>query len=485
MTRGNIARITTLGIVLSAGSAFGQVRGTTDDTRQPQRDRQNQPGMDRNEQSQVHLHRANNLLGSKLESRNGDRVGDVEDLIIDRGSGKIVFAVVEVGGVLGIGGKEFAVPYDRLEWSEREERFVTTMTRQEAERQNEFLPEDWKDLRQTSWMDRVTGWRDTGRDDDAREQAIMAATGRTQAEEIRGRVVEIHRHDERTGSDDMTVVIETQDGNRREVILGPSWYTSGHESALLRGQTVVIRAREHNGRYYGWSAGERGNEMMLRNDEGRGIWSRDRDDAQNRDRDANRDRDRNSPQQDRNNRDRNQPAGQPGTRPGATQPGDRTSPTGRTDRMSGADANIHNRYILLSELIGADADARGISSGEIQGALIEARSGRVAFLLFDPNENFLGIADNIYMVPWSVAYINRDMKVNLDADANEIGNAMEVPDDLSTLRSTQAIEPAYRAFQVRPTQFRDRSEGRNGMHRDETDRRNQPDRDRTNPGRQP
>lgn len=505
MTHRTIAGITALTLLVSAGTAAAQVRTAPNDPRQPQRDRLTQQDTNR-VQSSLFLHKAETLIGSDLNTRTGETIGSIEDFIVERGSGRLIFAIVEIGGVLGMGGNEFALPYERLSWSDADERFVTNMTKEEAEAQGEFLPDEWNDLHHTTWMERVTGWNDNNRDDIATEQAIMAATGRTEAEEIRGRIVDVRREDERTGSDMVIVNVETQDGETREVILGPSWYVTGHEAAPLRGQTVVIKARKHDGRYYGWSAGERGNELMLRNEQGRSAWYQDRD--QNRtdrdDRTNNRNNtDRNNtndPNTTRNQNDpnRDRPATQPATRTGATQPGDRTQ---RTDRYpdSTSATNAPTRYILLSDLIDTDADARGISSGDIEGALIERRSGRVAFLLFDPNENFLGIGDTVSMVPWNVAYINSAMNVNFDADASAFKNAMEVPDDLGTLRTAASVEPAYRAFQVRPAQFRDRSTSSDGMQREgqregwgeRTDRPDQTGTDRpyndqpNNPGRQP
>ncbi len=476
MTRRTLAGVTALTIVLSAGTVTAQVRSAPSEQRQPQRDRVSTQSTERTAQTELRLHKADDLIGSDLHNRNGDKVGSIEDFIVERGSGRLVFAIVEIGGVLGIGGTEFALPYEQLSWSDTDDRFLTDMTREAAEARGEFLPENWNDLHHVTWMDRMTGWYGSDHDDDATEQAIMAATGRARSEEIRGRVIDVRRHDDRTDSDTVIVEIETENGDRREVILGPSWYVTGHEAVPLRGQTIVIHARQHEGRHYGWSAGQRGNEMMLRNEEGRSAWHKERG-SDRADTPATENRDR--------------------TGAGRDRPADRTATREGTDRSPASTAaDAPTRYILLSGLIGADANARGISSGEIEGALIERRSGKVAFLLFDPNENFLGIGDTISMVPWSIAYINSDMKVNFDADASAFRNAMEVPDDVQTLRSAAAVEPAYRAFQVRPAQFRERDlsrpQTRHDTSRDARDpsqdrreRTGTADRPATNPDRRP
>ena len=144
-----------------------------------------------------------------------------------------------------------------------------------------------------------------------------------------------------------------------------------------------------------------------------------------------------------------------------------------------------SRYVLMSDLIGADATARGISSGEIQDVVIESGSGKACFLLFDANENFMGIGDDLTLVPWKVAYVSADSTVNIDADASDFSNAMKAPDNFEDIRSSAALAAAYSAFNTRPDAMRERSMRNDRMHnRDDANRMNERERlnerDRTN-----
>lgn len=57
---------------------------------------------------------ADDLIGKTVKNRaNDEDVGNVEDLVIDR-DGKIVAAVISVGGFLGIGEKDVAVSWNQL-----------------------------------------------------------------------------------------------------------------------------------------------------------------------------------------------------------------------------------------------------------------------------------------------------------------------------------------------------------------------------------
>ena len=53
------------------------------------------------------------LIGQPVANARGERIGDINDLLFD-GSGRIANVVVGVGGFLGIGEKNVAMPYSAL-----------------------------------------------------------------------------------------------------------------------------------------------------------------------------------------------------------------------------------------------------------------------------------------------------------------------------------------------------------------------------------
>lgn len=57
---------------------------------------------------------ANELIGTTVKSGTDDEVGSVSDLVIDE-DGQIVGVIVGVGGFLGIGDKNVAMPWDQVE----------------------------------------------------------------------------------------------------------------------------------------------------------------------------------------------------------------------------------------------------------------------------------------------------------------------------------------------------------------------------------
>ena len=56
------------------------------------------------------------LLGQPVNNQAGETIGDINDVLFDK-TGRIVTAVIGVGGFLGIGEKAVAVPYEQLAFS--------------------------------------------------------------------------------------------------------------------------------------------------------------------------------------------------------------------------------------------------------------------------------------------------------------------------------------------------------------------------------
>jgi sporulation protein YlmC with PRC-barrel domain len=59
-------------------------------------------------------YRVSKLMGDEVKNDKGEDIGKIDDFIITRDD-KQMFAVLEVGGFLGMGGHLIAVPLDSLE----------------------------------------------------------------------------------------------------------------------------------------------------------------------------------------------------------------------------------------------------------------------------------------------------------------------------------------------------------------------------------
>ncbi len=53
---------------------------------------------------------ADNVAGTSVYGPDGSKVGSIDRVMIDKVSGKVAYAVMSFGGILGIGGDERPVP---------------------------------------------------------------------------------------------------------------------------------------------------------------------------------------------------------------------------------------------------------------------------------------------------------------------------------------------------------------------------------------
>lgn len=81
--------------------------------------------------------RASDLIGSTVRGRDDQDLGQIEELVVSRDD-DVVTAVLSVGGILGIGAKRVAVPYEDLRISPDGESLYLSMTVDELEARPAF-----------------------------------------------------------------------------------------------------------------------------------------------------------------------------------------------------------------------------------------------------------------------------------------------------------------------------------------------------------
>ena len=108
---------------LLLGPAFGQERAAPADTPSASTAGQNRSaasgggrtGQFIAQQPNTSL-RLSKLKGVDVIGQDHTKIGDIDEVLIDRG-GRVEAVVVEVGGFLGVGSKSIAIPYDQILWN--------------------------------------------------------------------------------------------------------------------------------------------------------------------------------------------------------------------------------------------------------------------------------------------------------------------------------------------------------------------------------
>ncbi len=69
--------------------------------------------------------------GTEVYSRNGDEIGHVDHIMIDKKSGTVAYAVMHFGGFLGFGEDTHHVPWKKLDYDVSKGGYVTDITEEQ------------------------------------------------------------------------------------------------------------------------------------------------------------------------------------------------------------------------------------------------------------------------------------------------------------------------------------------------------------------
>ena len=75
--------------------------------------------------------RATKVLGTNVKNTNGEKIGEVKDVILDKQSNRIMFAVLSFGGFLGAGEKYHPLPWSSLDYDEDADAYVVPYTQEQ------------------------------------------------------------------------------------------------------------------------------------------------------------------------------------------------------------------------------------------------------------------------------------------------------------------------------------------------------------------
>jgi sporulation protein YlmC with PRC-barrel domain len=71
---------------------------------------------------------ASKVKGTSVYNKTGEKIGHVEDVVLDKQSDRILFAALGFGGVLGMGEKYYPVPWSLLDYNPDQGGYVVPIT---------------------------------------------------------------------------------------------------------------------------------------------------------------------------------------------------------------------------------------------------------------------------------------------------------------------------------------------------------------------
>lgn len=108
---------------------------------------------------------ASKVNGTSVFDADGARIGSVEDVAIDKLSGEVAYAVLALGGFLGIGEKYHPIPWRMLDYDPDEGGYVVSLNREELEAAPSYDKDDLADTG-AAYRDQVDDYYDEIDDSD-------------------------------------------------------------------------------------------------------------------------------------------------------------------------------------------------------------------------------------------------------------------------------------------------------------------------------
>ena len=105
---------------------------------------------------------ADTLIGDDVYNHEDEELGDIKEIMLDMRTGQIAYAVLSFGGVLGMGDKLFAVPWERLTLDTVNKRFLLNVDKDLLKNAPGFDKDNWPDMGSEAWNQQMEAFYGSG-----------------------------------------------------------------------------------------------------------------------------------------------------------------------------------------------------------------------------------------------------------------------------------------------------------------------------------
>jgi sporulation protein YlmC with PRC-barrel domain len=250
----------------------------------------------------INAFKVEKIIGSRVLNMKGENLGVIKDIVIDVDRGSILYAVMDFGSVLGMGGKLFPVPWQSLAPFPSEGVFFMQASKAKLEKAPGFDKDSLPDMGDVHWGEKITQFYGATREQRwsyeygygseyglqmyphlTREDPFAGIYDPKTVKRISGQVIKVNWVIPKMGISSQMEIELIVYVDRKEVIpvyLGPVWFVRGPEKArpfesgdrvTATGSWVISEGAEP---FMIASCVTRGDEtLQLREKDGTAIWS--------------------------------------------------------------------------------------------------------------------------------------------------------------------------------------------------------------------
>jgi sporulation protein YlmC with PRC-barrel domain len=90
-----------------------------------------------------HGNKASGILGMEVRNKQNEKLGEIKDLVMDLPTGKVTYAVLSVGGFLGVGEKLIAVRPESFQYSDSRDHLILDADKGKIQAAPGFAATNW------------------------------------------------------------------------------------------------------------------------------------------------------------------------------------------------------------------------------------------------------------------------------------------------------------------------------------------------------
>lgn len=224
----------------------------------PQRTDRDAPGRDARQATAGRFLKCTDVIGMNVDNAQNEDLGEVNDVMLNIRNGQIAYAVLGFGGVLGMGEKLFAVPWQALRFDTQNEQFVLNVEKERLQNAPGFDRNNWPNMSDVRWnqdvhafygtepdwiygyaeTDSPSGGKAMGWNHDS-EYNKKFKSGQTQT--ISGTVQGLdHSRPMANMSEAVILNVRTTEGQTIPVHLGPAWFIDNQSIQFNNGDQVTV-----------------------------------------------------------------------------------------------------------------------------------------------------------------------------------------------------------------------------------------------------
>ncbi len=94
---------------------------------------------------------ASTLIGNEVYNPEEEHLGEIKEIMIETATGDVAYAVLSFGGLLGLGDKLFAVPWNALKLDTRNKCFILDEDKESLKNAPGFEKDAWPRMADRQW----------------------------------------------------------------------------------------------------------------------------------------------------------------------------------------------------------------------------------------------------------------------------------------------------------------------------------------------